>query len=328
MPTPRNQQIVLEATPYYHCMSRCVRRAFLCGLDQLSGNNYEHRRDWVETRLIECANSFCIDVAAYAIMHNHYHIVLHINEAKSLSLSDHDVIERWHQLFSGTDLTQAFINNQPLSKTQRKLVSDRAHEWRQRLIDISWFMRCMNEPIARQANAEDNCTGRFWEGRYKSQALLDEAAIIACMTYVDLNPIRAKINNTLETSEFTSIKQRINAITNENHNTQPTFLMPFIGSEYNNQPTGINFNLDDYIALVDMTGRSIAEGKRGHIENSLPNVLQRLDIDPKRWAILSTQLEQQYKRAIGSSLSMKLAAVTFKKNWFQGQNQSAYLLPN
>ena len=328
MPTPRNQQIALEATPYYHCMSRCVRRAFLCGRDQLSGTNYEHRRDWVESRLIECADTFCIDIAAYAIMHNHYHVVVHINEAKALSLSDHEVIERWHQLFSGTDLTHAFISNKPLSKAQRRLVADTAHEWRQRLIDISWFMRCMNEPIARQANAEDNCTGRFWEGRYKSQALLDEAAIIACMAYVDLNPIRAKINSTLETSQFTSIKQRIDVITTEGNNTQPTFLMPFIGSAYKGQPTGINFKLDDYLSLVDMTGRSIIAGKRGHIDSSLPDILQRLNIDPKRWAILSTQLEQQYKKAIGSSLSMKLAAVTFNKSWFQGQNQSAYLLPN
>jgi len=77
------------------------------------------------------------------------------------------------------------------------------------LKDLSWYMRCLNEKVARMANAEDACTGRFWEGRFKSQALLDEAAVVSCMAYVDLNPIRAGICESLETSAFTSIQERL-----------------------------------------------------------------------------------------------------------------------
>ncbi|MBL1275311.1 MAG: hypothetical protein COB30_004435 [Ectothiorhodospiraceae bacterium] len=76
-------------------------------------------------------------------------------------------------------------------------------------MDISWFMHILNETIARKANAEDNCNGRFWEGRFKSQTLFDESVPAACMTYIDLNPIRAGMAKTPERSDHTSIQKRL-----------------------------------------------------------------------------------------------------------------------
>jgi REP element-mobilizing transposase RayT len=99
MTRPRQQQISLEATSYYHCVSRCVRRAFLCGTDQVSGQYYEHRRAWIEDKILALAEIFAIDICAYAVMSNHYHIVFHINRSEANGWSNSEVIRRWHQLY-------------------------------------------------------------------------------------------------------------------------------------------------------------------------------------------------------------------------------------
>ncbi|KGJ94791.1 hypothetical protein GAB14E_2025 [Colwellia psychrerythraea] len=205
MTTARKQLISLADTPYYHCISRCVRRAYLCGEDKASGQSYEHRRAWVENKLSSLSQVFSIDVCAYAIMNNHTHTVLFIDEATAKSWSIKKVLERWHKLFKGTLLTRQYCRGEPLADYLQETLT----KYRSRLMDISWFMRLLNESIARQANQKDNCTGRFWEGRFKSQALLDEAALAACMAYVDLNPVRANISKTPEDSTYTSVKQRI-----------------------------------------------------------------------------------------------------------------------
>jgi REP element-mobilizing transposase RayT len=183
--------VSLYFTSYYHCVSRCVRRAFLCGTDQVSGQCYEHRRAWIEDKILALAEIFAIDICAYAVMSNHYHIVFHINRSKANGWSNSEVIQRWHQLYKGNFLSQQAARGLTLGVAEQQVLDTSVAQWRERLHSISQFMQVLNESIARQANAEDQCTGRFWEGRYKSQALLDEAALAACMVYVDLNPIRA-----------------------------------------------------------------------------------------------------------------------------------------
>jgi len=308
MTLPRKALISVDDTPYYHCVSRCVRRAFLCGVDNFSGQSYEHRRDWLETELLKLPNIFCIEVAAYAVMHNHYHVVLHINEEKANSLSAREVIERWHQLFKGNMLSQRYLAG-GLSSAEMDALNTCIEEWRNRLCSISWFMRLLNEKIAREANKEDECTGRFWEGRFKSQALLDEKALAACMAYVDLNPIRANITKTPEHSDFTSIQKRIQKAKkvkspNSIHQ-QATELMPFAGNPRKDMPDGIPFKLDDYLQLVDWTGRFIREDKRGAIPDNLPPILDRLNIEPKQWINSCKHFEKQFKAFAGSESKVK-----------------------
>ena len=300
MPKPRKAQVSLEATPYYHCVSRCVRRAFLCGIDAHTGQRYERRRDWIEARLQELAGVFAIDLCAYAVMSNHYHVVLHVDRATAESWDETEVVRRWKMLFTGNVLAERFLQGEGLSKQELAIVRERVCQWRERLVDISWFMRCMNEPIARQANAEDGCTGRFWEGRFKSQALLDEKALAACLAYVDLNPVRAGLAESPETSDYTAAQRRIRQAVSGKGESQPNDLMPFVGNPRQDMPKGLPFRLSDYLELLDWTGRSLRDDKRGAIPAELPPILERLQIDPKHWLYMAKHFESRFKGLVGT----------------------------
>ena len=297
MAKPRSQQISLVDTPYYHICSRTVRKAFLCGIDTQTGVSFEHRRTWIEQRLFKLAQVFAIDICAHAVMHNHLHLVLHVDSEQVKCWTTAEVLTRWHQLFKGTLLTQQYAKKQTLDKFQLAMVDSTADIYKQRLMDISWFMRSLNEPIARQANKEDNCTGHFWEGRFTSQALLDEGALLSCMAYVDLNPVRAGIAPTPEQSDFTSIQLRIKAAIK---GEQPTRLLPFIGSEHQNKVKGIRFNLQDYLTLVDETGRLLKRDKRGAINGDTATILARLHISRESWLKLTHDFEVIFNGAVGT----------------------------
>ncbi len=311
MTKARSQQICLEATPYYHCVSRCVRKAYLCGVDFTTKQSYEHRRTWLEEEILKQAQVFAIDVAAYAVMSNHYHVVLHINKEKADNWSLDDVIEKWHTLYKGNPLSQRYLTDPNFSESELIKLTEFVEKWRERLMDISWFMRRLNEFISHQANYEDNCTGRFWEGRFKSQALLDEKALAACLAYVDLNPVRAKMAKTPEQSEHTSFKARAKKAKtahSPNHpNQQEKSLMPFVGNPRQDMPQGLPFKLTDYLELVEMTGRVIREDKRGYIEKHQPPILQRLGIEPESWLKMTTSFEKTFKDLVGNPTLMDTA---------------------
>ena len=165
------------------------------------------------------------------------------------------------------------------------------------------------------------------KGRFKSQALLDEAALAACLAYVDLNPIRAKI---AETSDYTSIQKRIAAVLNSEYSTapeQPAFLLPFAGNPRNDMPKGLPFRLEDYLQLVDWTGRIMREDKRGAIDSSIPPILERLNIEPKHWLYLSNNFESRLKGLVGSVNSLRAACSTLNKSWCHGMTACRQYFP-
>lgn len=238
-------------------------------------------------------------------MSNHYHLVLHVDIDAAAHWSTEEVIARWHCLFNGTYLSQRYASSaEALLPSEREHVVELAERWRNRLTSVSWFMRCINEPIARQANAEDNCTGFFWEGRFKSQALLDESAVLAAMAYVDLNPKRANRADTPETSDHTSIQWRIRSA---EQGTIPRDLMRFQCNLNKHSLLGIPFALEDYVQLVDWMGRGVRGDKRGATDHALPPILERLLLDEGTWFTIATEFEHNFRQWVGSETAIQTA---------------------
>jgi REP element-mobilizing transposase RayT len=332
MTRARETLVSLEATPYYHCISRCVRRAWLCGEDPYSGRSFEHRRQWVLDRLRELADIFAIDLCAYAILSNHYHVVLHVDADKAKGWSDQQVIEHWCKLYKGHMLADRYLAGEVMSKAEWSALSELIEKWLQRLYDISWYMRCINEYLAQRANAEDQCKGRFWEGRFKSQALLDEGALLTCMSYVDPNPVRAGLANTPEESDFTSIQERIEAYAKWEKKSkgkqapkqQATKLYPFKRTRENESKESIDFELKDYLSLVDWTGRAIREDKKGAIPNDLAPILARIGLNPDAWLKSVSYYNRNYFSVLGAIDRIKTFTRIQKKSWHRGQRAALH----
>lgn len=236
-------------------------------------------------------------------MSNHYHLVLRINQAQALKWSEQEIMRRWGTLFKLPLIVARYQKQETQTQAEQREARRLIAQWRERLMDLSWYMRCLNEYLARHANEEDHCTGRFWplqripalaafmhpcisEGRFKSQALLDDAAVLTCMSYVDLNPIRAGIATTPEASDFTSIQQRIRqlkgSVKQEKNTAAKLVQVPLmrLSNRSASHPQAVAFTTKDYLELVDWAGRAIRDDKKGSISNELPSILERLGIAP------------------------------------------------
>ena len=322
MTRPRSTLVSVNDTPYYHCIGRCVRRAFLCGKDPVSGKSFDHRKQLILERLALLTEVFAIDLCAYALMSNHYHLVLRLAPARANDWSDREVLQRWRRLYSGPACVARFLDGRPLDAGETALLADCIPRWRHRLVDLSWFMRCLNEAIARRANKEDGCTGRFWEGRFKSQALLDEQAVLTAMAYVDLNPVRAGIAESIETSAFTSGRQRLGDLVTPQTTTRPgdtrPALLPFTQAMRQDDDRGLPFNLQDYLDLLDTTGRAVHPAKRGAIPATTPRLLASLGLVPGEWLKSVAELHAHFRLFIGAPHRLSTWAERQGWRWIRG----------
>jgi len=336
----------------FHCCARTVRRCALFGYDSYSRKNFDHRKEWVKQRLIFLASIFSVEVGGYACMINHLHVILKSSNSTVNSWSDEEVARRWLRLFPkerdehGDPLEPEMCHIEAISGNPGLIET-----YRSRLNSISWFMKSLDEWISRKANREDGCTGKFWEGRFKCTALKSQGAILACMQYIDLNPIRTGTVETPENSEFTSGQDRIQArearIALERYrkkqgDTKKTIaetpeqkdLLNKLSSiaqsdswlspiEYNELETGdavLNMNLDDYLSLLDCTGRNIVAGKKGSIPVEMEPLLERMELSIENWVDTVEHFGGRFYHIAAPVKTLVAAASQLGLKWLKGKS--------
>lgn len=211
MATPRKYLIHPEVPLFYHLVSRCVQRAFLCGFDSNTGKDYSHRKNWIIERLHFLVKYFAVDLHGYSIMSNHFHLCVFHDPKAHLRWTDDEVADRWLAVSPPRTYDSEPVKYEVLQEHKAELLADKkrlAHV-RKELGSVSTFMKFLKQPIARLANVEDGVSGHFFEQRFWSGALLSERAVLTAMLYVDLNPVRARIAKCIEEIRHAGITERL-----------------------------------------------------------------------------------------------------------------------
>ena len=318
MPGCARREIVRDGEPgIYHCFSRCVRRAFLMGRDPLSGKDLNHRRQWLIDRLILLAANFMIDVAFHAILANHFHVVLRTNPRLVKRLGSLEVARRWLRVYPGKRVldgnwiepTEQQI--QELAKDKKKL-----KRIRKRLASVSWFMSALKEYMARRCNLEDQCRGAYFESRYGCRAIESDEAVLITGIYNDLNQIRAGEALTPEESTCCSVWYRIQAQlqagrSEENRHDRWLATLSLAPDQLGDVPSAggyrssdkglLPMTLNDYLKLLDFSGRQIREGKQGAIPADLEPILTRLGIVPDLFLHAVEKFTKWFRRFAGNT---------------------------
>lgn len=333
MPIPRKALVDDTRPGAFHLISRCVRRAYLCG------RRAEPRRAWVRDLIRQAAGAFAIDVLSYAVMSNHLHLVIRTDPERVRTWTNGEVAARWASAHPRTA-----DDGNPLAWTPSEIAAKAADaDWietaRGRLRSLSWFMKCIKERLARRANRADGCTGHFWEGRFQSVPLLDQAAVLAAMAYVDLNPIRAAMADRPETSDYTSAQDRcaarqahraatlVPALAGASTDESGLWIASILRATVD-QPDGCTFTaaitLDEYLTLVDETGRIVREGKRGAVPAHLAPILDRLRLDLDAWLFLMRSGGNFGGGSFGALASRATEAVRRGARWIVNTTAGLY----
>lgn len=341
MPSKTRGEIVdPDEVGFYHCYSRCVRRSYLCGQDSYTGKNFDHRKDWVEQRLEFLSSVMAVELICFAIMDNHMHNIVRIRPDLVRKWPDREVARRWLTVCPGRRETDSAAPPPPTQEQIDALTANKRQLeiCRKRLCSLSWHQRFLKEHLARRANSEDQLSGCFFEKRFESIRLLDIYSLLVCAIYVDLNPVRARMAATPETSAHTSVYRRIKAWRARNGKRgsrladrhSAAFLAPI--DEGSPPPDGLQainglrasddgflpFSLEDYLQLLDWSGREVHLGKRGKIPASCAPILDRLEVDPAFWLRGVKDFGEQYASMAGRASSLRNHAAEHGRRWYRG----------
>lgn len=342
---PRREVIDPNEINVVHCINRTVRRCYLLGDDAFSGKNFDHRKIWIEELLVHFAAHFGIDLIAYSLLSNHYHLILRNRPDVVAQWDDREVARRWLMI-----CPPARCKGKPSRPTEAELDTirrnpDKLAEIRRRLSDISWWMRLLNQRVAQRANREEEETGRFWQDRYRAIRLLDEEALVACMAYVELNPLRAGLTDRIEESEHTSIKRRIEGAMARQRQASATHrdaLLAKLTLGEADTPVGpvasrsgtrcsdkgvLSMSLESYVNLLDWTARQVAPGKRGVTPQETPPVLQRLGLSQSVWLELIESFDQAFHLVAGRCDRIDAMRGHLTHRRFRVRPQARKLLP-
>ena len=302
MTTARKDLVDVDVTRWYHCISRCVRQAFILA-DEL-GND---RKQWIEDRLELLATNFSIGVAGFAVLDNHLHVLVRLAPEDAEAWSDEEVVRRWMAVYPPATLDLEDPQIVQLWVQSQVKDANRVKRLRERLANLGWFMKALKEPLSRLCNKADGVKGTFWEARYKSIAVLDEEALLATCAYIDLNPVAAGIANVPEKSAHTSVKQRIQHAAEQgklealkaaregsvagsraagnleqDHSIEDRRQLP--GKRNQNARPGMvaSMSLGSYLLLVEYTGRLFRNGK-ARINAGVQDVFERLGTSAEFW---------------------------------------------
>ncbi len=324
----RTEQFQAAEIGIVHTVQRCVRRAFLAGVDAVSGKDYSFRREWIRRRSEALASVFAIDVLTYAIMSNHLHLILRNRPDVVAAWSDQEVAIRWLRVFPGRRLEEQLA--EPTDSDVKMLAGqpERITQIRERLSDISWFMRALSEPIARMANRQDECTGRFWGGRFKALRIVDEAGLLACSMYVDLNPVRAAIVAEPEQAVHTSVYDRLQAEQGEMIDSAAFDLVPVSTEEAgkailetpveqlkqqrrakNRNPTGRQIRRDGWLSPLKLDQQILSLEPQVHADGLRASDKGFLQLDWKDYLSLLRWTAKQAADAVVSKLPPELASL-------------------
>ena len=329
----RSKLLLRDQVQVVHCYTRCVPRAFLAGIDPLTGRDFNYRRDWIRSLLEQQAALFGIETGFHVQMGNHLHLVLRTRPDVVKRWSKEKVVRNWlkiAKLKRGSDIKEW----DPDEQRVRMEMSDRKRvkKLRRRLANVSWYIATLCENVARRANKQDGVTGKFFEQRYKLRDLADESAILVCGIYVDLNQIHAGEALTPEQSRYTSAYDRIQGrkplaagAPQQLEGSSDRWLCELTLGEGSQADVSqdvctatpwrasdkglLPISLDDYLKLLDWTGRQVRQDKKGAIPSELAPILQRLHINADNLLETVSEFDSRFTHVVGRVESMAKVAI-------------------
>jgi len=279
--------------------------------------------------MFELCDIFSVSIYAYAVMDNHYHIVLYLDPIPPQNWRAEEIAEKWLLAYPGQYSNPKFAKQRELKKQAIIADKEKLEKYRKRLGSLSWFMGRLNEPLAKQSNQEEDCTGRFWEGRYSSQALLDEAAVFSCMAYIDLNPIRAGIAEKVEESQYTAINKRVEQLKEVDPiDVQKELDASMTAITHHIKSKQLLISLKDYIELVEYAAKSIKYPSKSAIPAHVKSTLSSLNLQPNHWLKQVESFSEHYCHVVGPIEKMRERAAQLKKRCLKGASAAKLLYEN